>query len=259
MKGTKIMLEKKSYGRSDAYWDRAGELGYGEAMYRFSEVEAHVRGRVWKAAAEIANQIGIPKDGHILDLGCGDGAFANEILAANYRVVEGIDKSEPAIRRAQGKAPSVHVTFRAADLVAFDYDSLPHYDGAFLIGILHHVKDATPAIVKALARRTEKMVVLEPNGNNLVRKALEFTPSYRSAGEDSFRTKELHKIFEAAGWRTVTSRRLNIFPNFTPAYIYRLIRSLQPWIEQSRFWSGLCTVGVYGLVTANERRSLGAR
>jgi hypothetical protein len=29
-------------------------------------------------------------------------------------------------------------------LVTFDYGSLPRYDAAFLIGILHHVKQATP-------------------------------------------------------------------------------------------------------------------
>lgn len=247
------MLQNKSHDSPDAYWDRAGELGYGQAMYRFSDVEAHVRGRVWKAAVEIADQIRVPRDGRILDLGCGDGAFANEVLASHYRAVDGIDKSETAIRRAQSEASGSHVTFRAADLITFDYDSLPRYDATFLIGILHHVKQATPALVKALARRTGKMIVLEPNGNNLIRKALEFTPSYRSAGEDSFRTKELNAIFETAGWRAVVSRRLNIFPNFTPARIYRLVRPMEPWFEQSRFWSCLCTVGVYGLVAADTR------
>ena len=174
--------------RGDAYWDEAGAKGYGQAMYRSADVESHVRGRCWQQAIDIANVLGAPSDGHALDFGCGDGAFANQVLSTHYRSVEGLDKAEASIQRAQAEARG-QTMFRAADLVTLDYDSLPRYDVAFLIGILHHVKAATPHIVEALARRTGMMVVLEPNGDNLVRKALEFTPSYRAAGEDSFRTE----------------------------------------------------------------------
>jgi 2-polyprenyl-3-methyl-5-hydroxy-6-metoxy-1,4-benzoquinol methylase len=233
----------------DDYWDRAGEQGYGQAMYRSSDVESHVRGRLWQSVIDIAGALGVPADGHVLDLGCGDGAFANQILAAHYRSVDGIDKSEVAIQRAQAESRN-HATYRAVDLVTFDYDSLPRYDAAFVLGLLHHVKPATPDIVRAMARRTRKMIVSEPNGNNLVRKGLEYTPSYRDAGEDSFRAKELMSIFAAAGWRTEIRRRLNLFPNFTPGVIYRLLAPIEPRIEASRFWNALCTVDLYGLTLA---------
>jgi 2-polyprenyl-3-methyl-5-hydroxy-6-metoxy-1,4-benzoquinol methylase len=237
-------------GKSDTCWDRAGEQGYAQAMYRSADVEAHVRGRVWRVAIEFADALGVPSNGRVLDVGCGDGAFANQILAARYRVVEGMDKSETAIDRAKSEARG-NATFRAVDLVTFDYDTLEHYDAGFLIGILHHVKHAAPSILRALTRRTDKMIVLEPNGNHLLRKALEFTPTYKDAGEDSFRTKELFGIFEAAGWRTVIWRRMNLFPNFTPGFIYRRLAPIEPWIEASRFGSTLCTVGLYGLTTAD--------
>ena len=68
--------------RGDAYWDEAGARGYGQAMYSSSDVESHVRGRCWQQAIDIANALGAPSDGHVLDLGCGDGAFANQILAS---------------------------------------------------------------------------------------------------------------------------------------------------------------------------------
>ncbi len=238
--------------KPDAYWDRAGEQGYAQAMYLSSDVEAHVRSRLWRVAIEIADALGVPSGARVLDVGCGDGAFANRILATRYRLVEGIDKSETAIRRAQAESLNI-ATFRAVDLVTFDYDSLPRYDAAFLLGILHHVKHATPNIVRALAPRAAKMIVLEPNGNHLLRKALEFTPRYRDAGEDSFRKKELIAIFEAAGWRTAIWRRLNLFPNFTPGFIYRCLAPIEPWIEASRFWNALCTVDFYGLTSADTR------
>jgi cyclopropane fatty-acyl-phospholipid synthase-like methyltransferase len=232
--------------RGDAYWDEAGAKGYGSAMYRSSDVESHVRGRCWQQAIDIANILGAPTDGHVLDLGCGDGAFANQVLSTRYRSVEGLDKSEASIQRAQGEARGLTI-FRAVDLVTLNYDALPRYDAAFLIGILHHIKAATPHVVEALAQRTNRMVVLEPNGNNLVRKILEFTPSYRAAGEDSFRTEELLTIFEKAGWKISVRRQMNIFPNFTPTSIYQRLRRFEPMVEASQFWNALCTVGLYGL------------
>ena len=220
--------------KGDAYWDRAGETGYAEAMYRSSDVEAHVRGRLWQIAIDIADLLGVPTDGRVLDVGCGDGAFANRMLATRYAAVDGIDKSEAAIRYAQDHAQN-RATFRAVDLAAFNYGSLARYDAAFLIGILHHIKEATPRVLKGLAERTGKLVILEPNGNHLLRKALEFTPSYRDAGEDSFRTQELIDILNAAGWHTVVKRRLNLFPNFTPGPIYRWLAPLEPKVEASSF------------------------
>jgi len=233
------------------YWDRAGEQGYGRTMFRNSDA-AHMRDRLYQCAIDIAAALGVPADGHVLDLGCGDGAFANQMLTARYRTVDGLDIAEAAIRRAQAEARG-NATFRAVDLVTFDYDSLPRYDAAFLIGILHHVKAATPGIVGAMARRTDKMIVLEPNGNNLLRKAMEYTPSYRDAGEDSFRSKDLMAIFTAAGWRTEIWRRLNLFPNFTPGFLYRWLSPLEPRIEGSPFWNALCTVDMYGLKLTSAR------
>ncbi len=240
------MGSEQSQQRADSYWNRAGDRGYAEAMYRSSDVESHVRGRLWKIAIEMAQTLGVPKEGRVLDLGCGDGAFTNEMLANHYRSVDGVDKSEAAIRRAKASAQQ-HVSFQVLDLTSLDYETLPRYDAAFLIGILHHIKAATPRVVEALGHRTNKMIVLEPNGNHLLRKALEFTPTYRDAGEDSFGIKQLSTIFQAAGWRRVIWRRLNLFPNFTPGPLYRLLAPIEQRIENSRLGRALCTVDLYGL------------
>jgi SAM-dependent methyltransferase len=234
-------------GKPEEYWNRAGELSYGEAMYGSAEVERHVRQRLWDVAVDIADEIGIPHNGRILDYGCGDGAFANGVLASKYPEVHGYDLAPAAIERAKSNAPGPHMTFVAADLVTLDYDKMPRFDGAFLMGILHHIKAQTPQVLRSLAGLTDKMVILEPNGDHVVRKLLEFTPSYRAAGEDSFGTREMRDIFAANGWETVTYQRLNLFPNFTPGPIYRLLAPLEPLVEKSSFWNKLCTVNMLGL------------
>src|SRR5262249_11323681 len=119
----------------EAYWDRAGAVGYGEAMFADAAVEAHGTRRRWRIAGAIGLQWGLEQSVHVLDLGCGDGAFANRVLAAEFAAVDGFDLSEAGIRRATAEAPGPQVRFRHCDLTRLDFATLPRYDGAFLIGI----------------------------------------------------------------------------------------------------------------------------
>jgi SAM-dependent methyltransferase len=242
------MKTKQHLGEPEAYWNRAGEVSYAQAMYSSADVERHVRLRLWKIAIAIADEIGIPRNGRVLDFGCGDGAFANETLASHYGTIDGYDLAPAAIERANAAAPGSHLKFFSADLLTLDYSTLPRYNGAFLIGILHHIKAATPDVLRSLTQVTDKIVVLEPNGNNIVRKLLELTPSYRSAGEDSFRTQEMIDILLGAGWRTVIGKRLNLFPNFTPGLLYRMLEPIEPYVEGSSLLNALCTVNMFGAV-----------
>jgi SAM-dependent methyltransferase len=241
MSGSKIAK------RPDNYWNSAGEVSYAEAMYSSADVERHVRQRLWDVCVEIADTPQIPRDGHVLDYGCGDGAFANQVLSRHYRAIDGYDKAPAAIARAQAEVAGPHLKFVTADLTGFDYDALPRYDGAFLVGILHHIKPATPQVMRLLTKVTDKIVVLEPNGGHPLRKLIEYMPAYRAAGEDSFRTRELINVCAAAGWDTVYTRRTNLFPNFTPGAVYRMLTWLEPIVEKSSFLNGLCTVNMLGL------------
>jgi cyclopropane fatty-acyl-phospholipid synthase-like methyltransferase len=229
-----------------AYWENAGALGYDEAMFASRDVEHHVNRRLWNIAIDIGRELGLASSDRVLDLGCGDGAFANRVLAAQFAAVDGIDLSEAGIGRAEANAPGPHVRFRRCDITRLKSGELRRYDGVFLIGILHHVKAAAPDLIRALRGVTGRVVVLEPNGNHLLRRLLEFTPSYRAAGEDSFGTRQLRSLFETAGYRCVRWRRVNLFPNFTPQPLFRLLKPLEPTIEALPGLRALCTVNMYG-------------
>src|SRR5262249_40944173 len=133
------------------------------------------------------------------------------------------------------------------------------YDGAFLIGILHHVKPATPQILQTLRRIAPRVVVLEPNGNHLLRKLLELTPSYRAAGEASFRRRQLRRLFAEAGYRRIVSRRLNLFPNFTPYPLFRLLKPIEAMVESTPVLRMLCTVDMHGYLAIDHSASANAR
>jgi SAM-dependent methyltransferase len=235
--------------KPEQYWNTAGEVSYGEKMYASKDVEQHVRLGLWQVALDIARDLGVPAKGRVLDLGCGDGAFANHSLK-DYGRVDGYDLAPTAIERARKEAPGEHYHYQSADLIKFDYNLLPRYDGVFMIGILHHVKQATPDIIRKIAQVTDRVIVLEPNGDNLLRKALELTPAYKAAGEDSFRTKEVISVFEEAGFKTRVSRRMNLFPNFTPGFVYRALAPLEKKVETSAVLRALCTVNMFGFSKA---------
>src|SRR5260370_37261392 len=109
-------------------------------------------------------------------------------------------------------------------LIAAAVHRLGRFDGVFMLGIFHHVKSRTPEIMRAMRDMTARAVVLEPNGAHFVRKLLELTPSYRAAGEASFRHGQLVRIFTDAGFQIKPHRRVNRFPNQTPAWGFRLLR-----------------------------------
>lgn len=235
-----------SYGQPETYWHNAGEVSYAEAMFKHSEIEQHVNRRLWQVGIEIGRELGMTAQSHILDLGCGDGALANILLSKNYRAVDGFDLSPGGIERARKLAANENMRFEEADIIKMDYSKLPHYDGAFLWGILHHVKSATPTVLKNLRGVTDRIVILEPNGNNIVRKLLERTADYKAAGEESFRTDEMERLFLEAGYRPKVWKRLNLFPNFTPLWLFRLLKPIEPFVENTPLLRALCTVNMWG-------------
>jgi hypothetical protein len=135
------------------------------------------------------------------------------------------------------------VRFRVADITKLDLAELPRYDGVFLMGILHHVKRAARDVIHLLRARSNRLIILEPNGNPIARKRLEWTPSYRAAGEDSFRTAQLESLIAEAGFRKVPRRRFNLFPNFTLAFW--LLFPLESVVERHAFLHPLLTVNLW--------------
>ncbi len=239
------------YKDAENYWNRAGEVSYNSAMYANDAIAQHINHRLWNAGVEVGRELGLDKKAHVLDLGCGDGTLSNLVLSHHYRAIDGFDLSSPAIQRARDHAPHEHIQFSACDITTLDYTQLPRYDGAYLWGILHHVKDATPQILSSLSTCVKRLVILEPNGNHIVRKLLEQTKSYKEAGEDSFRTKTLKDLFIRSGFTIYSQKSLNIFPNFTPKRMFHALKPLESMIEQTPLIKTLCTVNIWGLVSNN--------
>jgi SAM-dependent methyltransferase len=239
----------RSESSQDAFWERAGRAGYSATLFRSPRVARHVLAKQWRVALDIAGRLGLDPSASVLELGCGDGEFAVEVLARHYRHVLAFEKSPTAVERARARPRGGNVRFRVGDVVAHEYEAGERWDGAFLIGFLHHVKRGTPAVVARLARVAPRVVVMEPNGNNPMRKLLERLPSYREGGEESFRLAELVGIFAGAGYRLRERATINLFPPFTPDALFPVVRGLERLVEATPALHGLCSSHVLGFAT----------
>ena len=236
----------------EEYWEDAGRQGYDQAMFGGPHVASHIQHHCWDSVMEAAKAVGLNKGSRVLELGCGDGAFACEVLAKHFTSVTGYDLSAAAIERAQGRNVA-GTRFVAADITKLNFDSSERWDGVFLFGIIHHIKPGTPDLIRKISTIADRIVLLEPNGNHPIRKLLELTPSYKEAGEDSYRWDEIVDIFRVqGGFECQYHRWFNLFPNKTPDCIFGRLKFLEPLIESNQLLSRICTAQVASFVRGKK-------
>lgn len=228
------------------FWEQAGQDGYGKAMFKNISVEQHIRSTIWEQAIEVASALGLNQDSKILELGCGDGAFTGTVLAKKFNSVDGYDYSISAIKKADSMFGSDSVRFHVDNIIDMDYLAGQHWDGAFLMGFLHHVKNDAHSIVSRLSKVAPNVVVVDPNGNNLIRKTLEYLPSYRRAGEDSFRLNQLENIFKSAGYKLVKRNIVSLVPPFTPRFLLSTMICLEKIVDSSSMLKRINSTYVLG-------------
>jgi len=239
---------KKRYEIQGNFWEQAGKVGYGKAIFSNSIVEKHVNTKQWESAIETANLLGLNKDSKVIELGCGDGDFAINYLSSYYKTVDAFDISCSAIERARSLSQAENVNFIVKNMTQYEYAENAFWDGAFLLVFLHHVKEYTPKIISSLSKVCPKVIVLEPNGDNLIRKGFELLPKYRRSGEDSFYLKKLLLIFNSFGYSNVVKRRITLMPPFLPEILFKPLETLESLIEPRTFLNRLCSTYVLGFI-----------
>ncbi len=166
-----------------------------------------------------------------IDIGCGDGywtiKFYDELRPS--RMVA-IDAAPAAIALAVERSGNRSIQFQVADAhhLPVPDDS---FDVALLQAVLHH-DDAPWDIIREAFRVARKIVVLEPNGNNLGLKLIERASQYHQEhGERSYRPHLLHRWVEDAGGRVVARKLAGFVPMFCPDWMARSMKALEPVVE----------------------------
>jgi 2-polyprenyl-6-hydroxyphenyl methylase/3-demethylubiquinone-9 3-methyltransferase len=174
------------------------------------------REAVWRAvpegveperfAARLAFLLGrVAAGDRVLDLGCGDGAFAAALLDAGCTVTMA-DVAEEALRRARARAPGAEaVRLAEGEPLPFAEDG---FDVVWAGEVLEHVADVVGLLaeVRRVLRWGGRLLVTTPwHGRLVVATDAHFDP--RSDHLRFFSARTLRAVLADAGFRDVEIRR----------------------------------------------------
>jgi ubiquinone/menaquinone biosynthesis C-methylase UbiE len=167
----------------------------------------------------------------VLDMGCGDGFFTIKIFdKSKPQSMVGVDAAVQAIHAANANKND-----RQIDFFAGDAHHLPWKDGQFDLvmvqSILHH--DDNPGdMIREAFRLAPKILIHEPNGNNLGLKLIEkVSPYHKAHGEKSYNSYQFERWIKEAGGEKTYVKFAGFVPMFCPDWIARFTKWIEPFIE----------------------------
>ncbi|WP_284643856.1 class I SAM-dependent methyltransferase [Paenibacillus silviterrae] len=171
----------------------------------------------------------------VLDIGCGDGKYTFELLKGNPVSILGVDAAKTAIEQCEQVAKKkglTNVTFKTIDIYKLE-ELGEQFDIAVIRGVLHHLLDA-PSAIKSIAKVTDEVIVVEPNGYNPVLKVIEKTSKYHIEHEEkSYFPHRLDQWFNQVGGVVQSSRYCGLVPMFCPDIIAKTLKTVEPIIERT--------------------------
>lgn len=168
----------------------------------------------------------------LIDIGCGDGVYTNEIKQNfSHLEVRGFDPAAKAIANAAEMFPDV--IFEVVNLLDENLQvPAQKYDVGVIRGVLHHLSNQQKAIENAF-KLTNNLIIMEPNGNNPILKFIEKTSKYHIEHEEqSFFEWNLKKWIHNAGGRVTKWSYVGYVPFFFPTGPAKLIYKMQPLLEK---------------------------
>ncbi|MDR2437073.1 MAG: class I SAM-dependent methyltransferase [Endomicrobium sp.] len=169
----------------------------------------------------------------ILDIGSGDGLITLQIAKLKVKSIVGVDPASKAVSIANEKAKSQnldHITsFINEDI--YNHKITDHFDCGVFCRVLHHLSDPQAAI-SAVAPLVDNILILEPNGANLILKILEKTSKYHiEHDEKSYLSSTIKKWVINAGFKDLKSIFINLVPTFCPDFLAKTAKFVEPLIE----------------------------
>lgn len=211
---------------------------HGHYQYTGTKVSTKIANeRLTLAALEIASW----KHLRVLDVGCGDGFYTWE-LARRGQVTSiiGIDPSQSAIAFAKKHFRHTRVSFQVAD-----GEKLPFRDNSFdivhLRGVLHHMPNPEIAVAEAL-RVAPQIVIMEPNGYNIVLKIIErVSPYHQVHQERSFAPHRINQWIRKHNGKVTRQNWVGLVPFFCPNWVAHTLKLLEEIIENIPFLGSAAT------------------
>ncbi|MBX9710724.1 MAG: methyltransferase domain-containing protein [Xanthobacteraceae bacterium] len=190
---------------------------------RFDDGAAYERMMgIWSAlAGEIfLGWLAMPKNLSWLDVGCGNGAFTEQIIRHNApSAVEGIDPSEGQIAYAKTRAAAAAAKFRLGDAMALPF-AADGFDAAVMALVIFFVPDPAKGVAE-MARVVRPGGVAaayawDMNGGGFPLeiilkelRAMGLSPIWPPSA-DASRREEMVRLWTDAGFEDVETRRIDV-------------------------------------------------
>jgi ubiquinone/menaquinone biosynthesis C-methylase UbiE len=155
----------------------------------------------------------------LVELGAGDGEMTDIIRERRPSWCAAITPSDVTEAGAERLRAKGFPTARQADACATPFAD-GEFDVAVAYDVMHHVAEPA-AMAREMVRIARRRVFLiEANGASLMRRLLEFTDTYRKAGENSYLPRRYRSFFTLPGVAKIEISPLQFVP---PKF-------LSPWI-----------------------------
>jgi SAM-dependent methyltransferase len=166
----------------------------------------------------------------VIDIGCGDGTYTAELKQRLPHInFTGFDPASDAIQLAGTKYADCQ--FIVGDVLNSATFPNAKYDVAIIRGVIHHLPTQSLA-VKNAALLSDRVLIIEPNGNNPILKWIEKNSEYHVQHEEqSFTSDFLQGICTENGLTVKRLSFIGFIPFFFPTLLSRIIYTFQPVLE----------------------------
>jgi len=184
------------------------------------------------------------KNKKVIDVGCGDGVYTNILYKIGKpKLMIGIDAAGKAIEKAQKNYGSKNILFKKEDCNKISGGN-GNFDIAVARGLLHHLSDPQKTI-KEMLRVADEVLIIEPNGNNIILKVIEKLSFYhRQHKEKSYYPSDLRKWAKDFGGKIETDGYFGLVPFFCNDVIARILKTIEPIVEKTFLKKAFCAVYV---------------
>ncbi|WP_448518560.1 class I SAM-dependent methyltransferase [Rhodoflexus sp.] len=152
---------------------------------------------LWQAARFV------PKDGHILDVGCGNGIVSINLGAKGYNVL-GIDVSDKTIATAEAQNPFPNVSFRVLSAEQLRDENI-RYDLIVCSEVIEHLHQPEKllTVLHDILNPQGRLVVTVPNGKG-PREVLVTQPMLKLRSSNGFLWKTVQQLKKGMGYQGYT-------------------------------------------------------
>ncbi len=167
----------------------------------------------------------------LIDIGAGDGTYSNDLYQQRPNLkITGFDPASEAIKVAAVKYPKID--FFVGDILTTSTFPKKKFDVGVIRGVLHHLNNPKQAIANSILM-SDRIVIIEPNGNNPILKIIEkVSPYHRLHEERSFSSGQLKQWCVESGFEVERIDFIGFVPFFFPTFLTKIIYFFQPMMEK---------------------------